>query len=312
MFNRRTVSSGLAALGLAPLTAHSAGREIVQGATTWSESAMVLYFDAEVRNGFSVRISRYPDNDATWVWCHLLLEGQLYTFTDHRVPCGSAHTDPNAPVATYPSPGLNVSITRLGSSADMKGLSFKAQIKAHQNASGVDGPGDTPVALEGVFQPGPLRAGSPPGRFERTGVMKATLSVGRKAVSLTGLGKAHEQTQTAPRFTAPFTYAMLWGPSASLVGLMSPARKYGDLELDGKDTDLASFQVERWAPTRRFAAILQDGTRVDGKAETVQRFEVPVFGQQWYGRIVRAEVAGKPMVGMVNDWRPADQPYGLS
>jgi hypothetical protein len=131
-------------------------------------------------------------------------------------------------------------------------------------------------------------------------------------VRLSGVGKAHEQTQTNPRFTAPFTYAMLWSADAGLIGLLSPARGYGDLDADGVDTPLAAFRIEKWAPTRRFVAVLKDGRRVEGSAETVQRYEVPIFGRRWYGRVVRADVGGRPMVGMINDWKPDEQPYGLA
>jgi hypothetical protein len=39
---------------------------------------------------------------------------------------------------------------------------------------------------------------------------------------------------------------------------------------------------------------------------------VPIFGRQWQGRIVRARADGHPMVGMINDWRGEEQPYGLT
>jgi hypothetical protein len=311
MIDRRIVTAGL--LGLGATAAHAAGkRGVIEGAPTWSESAMVLYFDPELKNGLSLRISRYPDVDATWVWLHLLVDGELYTFTDSHVPCSSHHTTPEQPDAVYPCPGLKVSISRLGTSQEMKAMSFSADLKAHRGTSGTDGPGGSPVTVEGVFHPGPLRAGSPNGRFERTGRVEATVKAGGKTVRLSGVGKAHEQTQTTPRFTAPFTYAMLWSANAGLIGLLSPERGYGDLDADGKDTPMDSFKIEKWAPTRRFVAMLKDGRRVEGSAETVQRYSVPIYGRQWYGRVVRADVGGHAMVGMINDWKPEQQPYGLA
>jgi hypothetical protein len=311
MIDRRIVTAGL--LGLGAGSAHAAAqRGVIEGQPTWSESAMVLYFDPELKNGLSLRISRYPDRDATWIWLHLLVDGELYTFTDSRAPCSAEHTTPDQPTAIYPCPGLKVSISRLGTSAEMKAMSFSADLRAHRGTSGTDGPGNSPVTVEGVFHPGPLRAGSPNGRFERTGRVEATVKAGGRAVRLSGVGKAHEQTQTAPRFTAPFTYAMLWRADAGLIGLMSPARGYGDLDLDGKDTPVETFRIEKWAPTRRFVAVLKDGRRVEGSAETLQRYEVPIYGRKWYGRVVRADVGGHPMVGMINDWKPEQQPYGLA
>ena len=311
MVDRRKVTAGL--LGLGAMPAQAAGKTgVVEGEPTWSESAMVLYFDEALRNGYSLRISRYPEKNATWVWLHVLLDGELYTFTDRAVPCSTAHTTAEQTSATYACPGLKVSISRLGPSAQMRALSFSADLKAHRNSSGADGPGASAVSLEGVFHPGPLRAGSPAGRFERTGIMEATLRAGGKTVRLEGVGKAHEQTQTNPRFTTPFTYAMLWSPTAGLIGLMSKPRTYGDVQADGRDADIASFRIEAWAPTRRFVAVLKDGSRIEGSAETVRRYEVPIFGRRWLGRIVRAEAGGHRMVGMINDWKPDEQPYGLT
>lgn len=311
MLDRRRVTAGLMGLGAMP--AHAAGKSgVVEGEETWSESAMVLYFDEALRNGYSLRISRYPEKNATWVWLHMLVDGELFTFTDRAVPCTGDHTTAEQPSATYACPDLKVAISRLGTSAGLKIMSFTAELMAHRARSGTDGPGSAKVSVEGIFHPGPLRAGSPPGRFERTGMMEATLKAGGKTVRLAGLGKAHEQTQTKPRFTTPFTYAMLWSPTAGLIGLMSPGGGYGDVQADGKDSDIARFRIEAWAPTRRFVAILKDGSQVAGSAETVHRYEVPIYGRRWFGRIVRAEVAGHRMVGMINDWKPEDQTYGLA
>ncbi len=305
---RRTLAAGLLGLGLSPALAGD-GPKVVQGERTWSESAMVLYFDPAVKNGFSLRISRYPERNATWVWCHLLLDGSLYAFTTRVAPCESSRTDPDQPTAFYTAPGLRVGISRLGTSSHLQALSFQADVRAHQNSGGQDGDGPKRVKLEGIFRPGPLKTGSPKGRFERTGRIEARLQAGGRIAELSGVGKAHEQTQTEPRFTAPFTYAMLWGPSASLVGLMSPERQYGDFEFAGLDTKMTSFQIGPWAQFRKFEASLADGRQIRGEAETVRQFKVPIFGRQWLGRIVRAKVEGQSMVGMINDWRPEDQAF---
>jgi len=310
LFDRRSVSAGLIGSALASSVQAKAGG-VVPGAETWSESVMVLYFDDALRNGFSLRLSRYPERNETWVWVHVLLDGELYAYTERKVPCSTDKVTAEAPVGLYPVPGLDVRMTRNGPSTAMTALSFTAVVKAHRGKSGVDGPGETPVVLEGVFRPGPLRDGSPKGRFERTGMFEASLRAGGKQAFVSGLGKAHEQTQTAPRFDTPFTYAMCWGPEASMIGLLSPKRGYGDVEIGGRDTPMEAFKIEAWAPTRRFAAALKGGGQVTGQAETLYRSSVPIFGRQWQGRIVRAEVESHRMVGMINDWRPEEQPYGI-
>lgn len=312
MVDRRAVSAGLLGLAAGPAIGRAAEASgVVEGQPTWSESAMVLYFDPELRNGLSLRISRYPERGRTWVWLHLLADGVLYAFTDSSVPCSAEKITAELPGATYPSPGLKASISRTGPSGDLKAMSFQAEVRAHRGASGVDGPGAAPVSVEGVFRPGPLRAGSPNGRFERTGRVEATIRAAGKTIAVGGTGKAHEQTQTNPRFYSPFTYAMLWNERAGLIGLMAPSRTYGDLDQGGRDLALEAFRIEPWAPVRRFVAVTPGGQRVEGAAETVVSYDVPIFGRPWKGRVVRARLAGETMVGMINDWKPGEQPYGL-
>ena len=313
MADRRAVVSGLLGLAASPTFARGASASgVVEGEPTWSESAMVLYFDPEARNGLSLRISRYPERGRTWVWLHLLADGVLYTFTDSSLPCSTEKITAELPSATVPSPGLKASISRIGTSGELKAMSFSADLRAHKGTSGTDGPGSAPVSVEGVFHPGPLLAGSPKGRFEHTGRVEATIRAGGKTIHVGGVGKAHEQTQTNPRFTTPFTYAMLWSADSGMIGLLSPERGYGDLDLDGHDTPMERFRIEPWSPKRRFVAQLKDGRRVEGSAETVVSYQVPIFGRPWSGNVVRAEVAGHPMIGMINDWKPKEQPYGLS
>jgi len=308
--NRRGFAAGLAGLPIA--TAASARPQgVIAGQSTWSESVMVLYFDEEVRNGFSFRLSRYPDRNETWAWVHILMDGELYGFTERRIPSTPERLEPGTPTAIYSAPGFDIRMTRLGPSNDMKALSFSAAIKGRHGPGGIDGEGDIPIALEGVFHPSALRGHSPEGRFERTGRFEATLGVGRKRTFLSGTGKAHEQTQTKPRFDKPFTYAMLWGQHTSLIGLLAPERSYGNVDLGNGDVAIKAMQVEPWSPVRKFAARLEGGGTITGQAETVRGYNVPVLGRLWRGRIVRAQVEGQRMVGMINDWRPEEQIYGL-
>ena len=138
MVDRRAVTAGLIGFGALPvrgLATQRAAKGVVEGQPTWSESAMVLYFDAEARNGLSLRISRYPERGET-VWLHLLADGVLYTFTDSQIPCSADKITAELPSAIYPSPGLEASISRLGTSAELKAMSFSAELRAHKGTSG--------------------------------------------------------------------------------------------------------------------------------------------------------------------------------
>jgi hypothetical protein len=275
---------------------------VIEGEDTWSESAMVLYFDDALRNGLSLRISRFPDKGVTWVWCHVVHDGAVYTYTEPRLGCSSARTDPNQAHAAYDAPGADVAISRAGSSRELDNMSFSARLLAHRGEGGSDGPGTIPVSLQGTFAPGHLRSGSPRGRFERTGLIGAVVEVAGKRVALSGLGKAHEQSQTRARFGPAFTSAMLWGPSASLVALNSEGRSFGNHESADGDRAVGTFEIEPWSAERSFSVLLADRASLAGKARTIHKYHVPIFSRLWHGHIVAADVGGQRMVGMINDW----------
>jgi len=309
---RLLIGSSLSLLALPPKAVLASPWPKIEGVTTWSESVMVLYFDEEARNGFSYRLSRYPDLKTSWVWCMAMVDGHIYAYADQFLPSTAEHERPDTATADYGVPGLDAHFIRNGTSQNMTSLSFSAHVNAHDGGKGVNGPGAIPLKLDGIFHPGPLRAGSPAGRFERTGKVDATISVAGRTISLSGVAKAHEQTQENPRFGPSFTYAMLWSADASLTGLFAGKRHYGDFDAGGTDRAITDFRIEKWSPERRFRATLDDGTQIDGIAHAVADIDVPVFDRVWNGHIVRAEAAGHRMVGMINDWKPEDQHYNLN
>jgi hypothetical protein len=86
MIRRRTVLAAAPALIAAPGRAQS--RDVkVRGSKAYSESAMVMTVSADGRSALTLRFCRFPDEDQTWLWCHVLHDGQLYAFTSHDLPC---------------------------------------------------------------------------------------------------------------------------------------------------------------------------------------------------------------------------------
>lgn len=285
--------------------------EVAPGVETWSESLMLLHFDARAENGFSVRVSRYPEMNATWAWCHVLHEGRLYAFTERRLPCSAERNLGASPSARYAAPGAGVAMIRNGAVENMRDITVEAALEAHARRDGVDGAGDTPVALHARFRPEWRKANTPDGRAEWTGQVEASLAIGGRVMNFAGVAKAHEQVQTRPRFSAPFTYAMMWSPAASLVALTSPTRRYGDWESGRVSMAVEELRVAPPSARRLFQLRLADGARIEGVARTVAAYRVPVFGRFWSGNIVRADFAGHAMVGMLNDWRPEDQAFAI-
>ena len=312
LFDRRSVAAGLGAFGATAALGAPRMHKKIEGLTTWSESAMVLYFDPELRNGFSFRLSRYPDLGTTWLWCHVIQDGAFFGYTNQFLPSTTHHVTADQDPAVYDVPGMAVRIVRTGPADSARLVSFSARVRAHRGDAARDGDGPVLVDLSGVFHPNQAAHGNTlPGRYERTGLVEAELNVAGRSVSLSGMAKAHEQTQTAPRFMPSFTYAMLWGQEASLIGLLTKTVSLGDVEIGGADRAIAKFAVEKWSPRRKFLATLKDGSTVDGVAETRFSYRVPVFDKLWNGNVVRARIGTHEAVGMINDWKPDEQPYGL-
>lgn len=286
------------------LAAEASYGAVIPGAEAWSESLMLLHFDEALRNGISVRVSRYPDQNVTWVWCHVLFDGQLYSYTERRLPCTALRNTAEVATGKYDSAGAGVRFARIGLAAMLESIQLSTQNLCHAGGSDRDGPGEVPVGIEATFRPSALKDNLPAGRSEWTGIADIQLSVAGKRLRLTGIAKAHEQIQTAPRFNAPFTYAMTWSETASFIATASPARRYGNLEIGGIDRAVSRFEPGAPAAVRPFRVILADGETLTGTATRVARYDVPVFDRLWNGNIVRVELGDLRLIGMMNDWRP--------
>lgn len=306
MTRRQFLGGGMSAAALVGLGAGPQFGNVIPGEETWSESLMLLHFDPEVRNGVSIRVSRYPDKNVTWVWCHVLFEGRLYAFTERRLPCSTVRNVGTADQGDYASLSAGLDFVRHGPVDRLDRIELIADVPSRLGGHGPDGSGRTPVRVEAVFRPTSRKKNTPAGRSEWTGRAEIGLSVGGRLASLSGPAKAHEQTQTSPRFDAPFTYAMMWSPGASFIANASLARRYGDYEVDGRVHAVKDFRPDPPAHERAFSVLLDDGRLLKGVASRVAAYEVPVFNRVWRGNIVRVDLDGRRLVGMLNDWRPED------
>jgi hypothetical protein len=284
----------------------------LEGLAAWSESIMVLAFAPDLRTGFSLRLQRHPEHDASWVWLHAIADGRFYAFTDNRLPATPGRSRPDDADVIYEVPGLAVRMVRAGTAEQMSEIRFSAEVGAHESLAAPEGEGPVRLSVTGVFRPGPLKAGALAGRYERAGEVEATLMADGRRHALAVPAKAHEQVQETPRFGTPFTYAMLWGPNASMVGLTAGGRGGGDYETAAGDTPLARFAVAPRAERRRFEIEPRGAAPLTGLAARAFAYEVPIFGRAWQGSIVRATLGPHTLVGMINDWRPEDQTYALS
>jgi hypothetical protein len=310
---RRHFVGGLAGLvGAGSVArANESHGHVIQGAESWSESLMLLHFDPILANGISVRVSRYPERNVTWVWCHVLADGHIYSYTERRLPCSRERNTPDLVAARYDSETAGVAFRRVGTVGAVQRIELSAHAWCRSGGDGVDGPGDVPVVIEASFRPDAAKDNLPTGRAEWTGTVEIHLTVGGRPLQLSGIAKAHEQIQIAPRFNDPFTYAMTWSPTASFIATASRGRRYGNLEIDGVARAVTSFAPAPPAAERHFSVVLDDGETLDGVARRVAHYDVPVFDRFWNGNIVRVELGRNQLIGMMNDWRPEGHEFDV-
>lgn len=263
---------------------------------------MVLAFSEDLQTGLSLRISRYPDQGVTWVWCHAISRGRFLAYSDSHLSCGPAHNEADAGSADYGAPDIGLRMHRDGASADLHGIRFGGTFLAHASHEAPEGPGDVRLSLSGEFRPDKQAAGALPGRYEQTGQVILEMETDGETTLYRGLGKAHEQTQTTPRFGPAFTYVMLWGPDSSLIGLSAGGRGRGEFIAPDGRTAVESLDIGPRGTQRRLEAKLAGGGKLAVAATSAHAFTVPVFGRRWCGSMVSADVGGRPMVGMINDW----------
>lgn len=138
----------------------------------------------------------------------MLFEGQMYSFTERRLPCLPTRNNPELATARYDATDIGVRFVRTGPVTGLESMQLSIEGLCHAGGWDQDGPGETPVVIEAVFDPLSLKGNPRPGRSEWTGSADIQISVAGQRRHLTGIAKAHEQTQTAARFDEPFTSAM--------------------------------------------------------------------------------------------------------
>src|SRR5215471_1064577 len=86
VLSRRAVAAGLPAAAIA---GRALSKDVnVQGLSTYSESAMVMSVSDDGTSAVTLRFCRFPEAGVTWLWCHLMRDGQVWAFTRHDLPCG--------------------------------------------------------------------------------------------------------------------------------------------------------------------------------------------------------------------------------
>jgi len=299
---RRTVLAAVPALAAGPALATPSLDVRVRGSRAYSESAMVMSVAADGSSALTLRFCRFPAEGLTWLWCHLLVDGQLYAFTSHDLPCSDERLA-DAPRAAYGAAPLNAGLARVGRGHDLSDVWLHADLRFHRSRNAPHGPGSVRGRFRGRFYPvDALATQVLDGRDEVYGAFRAQVEIAGRRFVHEGPAKFHEQRQAAPRFETPFCYAWLAGPTAAATTLLIPPGATGGWRLDGVETPLADMTLDPPAAERRAAWRLRDGRILPGRLRALVRYEIPIYDRVWLGSFVRGDCDGRPVVGAMNDW----------
>lgn len=311
--SRRGLIAAVPALAWAGPALAAASKDIaVRGLVSYSESAMVMCVAPDGRAAATLRFCRFPEAGQTWLWCHLLVDGVLYAFTSHDLPCGSERLA-GTQTADYRAPPYEAALRRDGSGAGLQGVRLDARLPMHEGRSAPHGPGPVKGRLSARFTP-QHTLGAPvlQGRDEVYGVVEGEIEAGGRRVRLKGPAKFHEQRQTTPRFQGPFCYSWLAGDDRAATTLLIARGATGGWALAGGDSPLADMMIDPPGARRAVDYRLADGARMDGALEALVRYEIPIYDRRWQGSFISGQVDGRPVVGVANDWTTPPDIYAAA
>jgi hypothetical protein len=164
------------------------------------------------------------------------------------------------------------------------------------------GDGRYGCTIEASFRAAADAVSNRAGRSEVLGVTTFTIDVGGNSHNFNGRGQFHEQIQSDPRFTLPFSYLTLRGPDLGLIAIRGPRGARGHLLRAEALTEIARIELTPPGSSRSVALHGADGSVTGGRLETTCDYSIPVFDGYRPGTLVAGEIGGVPVSGCVNDF----------
>jgi hypothetical protein len=268
-----------------------------------SEAAYLDVVTPDARRGATVRLCRHPQEGYAWLWGHVFLDGRIYAFTQHDAPCDAAITPVDSHHVVYRSEGgwSRLTVERNGALNALRGVMANGVYSMHDLRHAPLGPGPLTVSIEASFLPATTAVSNLAGRSEVLGDVHARIAIGQHAFELVGGGQYHEQVQTEPRFTTPFTYGTLRGERAGIVFIRGARGARGHwIE---RDASMPIDRIELAPPGSTRAIRLYGNQRLrEGVLKTTYDYTIAIGDGVRFGTLVKGEIDGVALSGCVNDY----------
>lgn len=251
------------------------------------------------------RICRYPVAGRTWVWVQVLTPEGFFAYFDHHAPCTMTPTDHSRARVQYEAEGgALLRATRQG--PRLAPTRCTMRVRARLAATGAPREAEGWVPFEAEMELAPTRrySGLLPDRSEVFGEGRMRLKVNGREFSGASIGQFHEQPQTSPRFSAPYSYASLWGPRTGIT-IVASARGGGGYRVS--DTATEEYRSVAFPSGDTRAIVLSNEARnltLESAARIHQ--QIPIFDGMWRGQFVRVRAPDEDLFGVVVDYeRPS-------
>lgn len=268
-----------------------------------SEATYLDLVTADGKRGMIVRLCRHPQEGYAWLWGHVFLEGRVGAFTQHDVPCEAALTPVESHRAVYRSEGgwSRLTVERSGTLAALRGVTASGVYSMHDLHHAPHGAGPLAVSIEASFLPATIAVSNLAGRNEVLGEVHARIAIGQHTFELVGRGQYHEQVQTEPRFTVPFTYGTLRSERAGVVFIRGARGARGHW-IEGQ-TSSTIDRIELSPPgSTRTIRLYGDQRPREGVLRTTYDYTIPIGDGIRPGTLVEGEIDGIAVSGCVNDF----------
>lgn len=276
-----------------------------------SESVHLDVIAPDAATAVIMRLCRYPEHDAAWLWVNVFRDGEAWAHYDHALACSAEEVTQAEAPATYVA--ADASIARFHREGP-----HEAPTSAFAEASVEVSPGlEVPLAADGAdgapggglavqvrldFEPLHSAHSTFRGRSEVIGRVHATVQLGDDAFAVEGFGHWHEQHQHAPRFVRGFRYITLRGEHASTISVLTERVGGGFLVRDGAVHGVTGVAIDPRGEDRALRLTLDDGTTVEGELQRRYDYSVPIYDARRPGSLVSGTLDGAPVSGQINDW----------